>query len=120
MFSKSKVNIPKSKKCEENDTPFPPTNKNTAPTLLLKGSYHQRSEMFSGETQGRQCVAMATSAAAFTVLKKANLLSSANIDIIMNYDGKHYKSVSNGLPPEEHGLLLISDIPKQSFFRRIL
>ena len=31
----------------------------------------------------------------------------------MNYDGKHYKSVSDGLPPEEHGLLLISDIPKK-------
>ena len=112
---KSKINISKSKKSEENDTPFLPTNKNTAPTLLLKGSYHQGSEMFSEETQGRQCVVglMATSAAAFLVLKKANLLNSANIDIIMNYDGKLCKSVSKGLPPEEHGLLLISDIPKQ-------
>ena len=102
MFSKSKVNIPKSKKSEKNDTPFPPTNINSAPTLLLKGSYHQRSER-----------------PVFLVSIKG-LLSSANIDIIMNYDGRHYKNVSDGLSPEEHGLLLISDIPKQSFFRRIL
>ena len=61
LFLKSKVNIPESNKSEENGTPFHPNNKDAAPSLLLKGSYHQGSERFSEETQGRQCVAMATS-----------------------------------------------------------
>ncbi|XP_070190953.1 uncharacterized protein [Littorina saxatilis] len=80
-------------------------------TVVMMGSHHQGEDIFSPDTRGRQCTAMATSAAAFIKVKDIATWEKPDLTLIMLFGDLLYKTIMEARPTNEFGYLLISDIP---------
>ena len=69
---------------------------------------------FSQSTRGRQCTAMATYAVAFTKIQNFADWQKCHLDLILLFGDFLYRTFVNQLPENEHGYLLISDIPSHA------
>ena len=69
--------------------------------------------MFSDHSRGRQCVANATAAIAYTAVKDIHEWKVADLDLLL-FEGDHlYREITARRPHEEQGLLFIPDIPEE-------
>lgn len=76
-------------------------------------TYHQGDQLFSAESRGRQCTAMATTAALYATEKPVAEWTKMDLDLILLSGDVLYTEVIQERPGNEHGYLLISDIPEQ-------
>ena len=76
-------------------------------------TYCQGDNLFSADSSGRQCTAIATAAALYTTTTPIAEWTRLDLDYIFLSGDSLYKEVIKGRPSNEHGYLLISDIPEQ-------
>ncbi|GFO19768.1 tigger transposable element-derived protein 6-like protein [Plakobranchus ocellatus] len=77
-----------------------------------RAAFHQgTAEIFAEDTRGRQCTAMATSAIVYSTVKATASWTVNDLNQILIFGDYLYKEIDEQLPENEHGYLLISEIP---------
>ncbi|GFO13383.1 tigger transposable element-derived protein 6 [Plakobranchus ocellatus] len=79
---------------------------------FVQAAFHQgTAEIFAEDTRGRQCTAMATSAIVYSTVKATASWTVNDLNQILIFGDYLYKEIDEQLPENEHGYLLISEIP---------
>eukprot|EP00745_Piridium_sociabile_P001924 TRINITY_DN111523_c0_g1_i2.p1 TRINITY_DN111523_c0_g1~~TRINITY_DN111523_c0_g1_i2.p1 ORF type:complete len:237 (-),score=42.33 TRINITY_DN111523_c0_g1_i2:410-1120(-) len=77
-------------------------------------SYHQGDDVFSEQSRGRQCTAMATAAAAYATIKDINLWATGDLNLILLFGDLLYTNIVQSFPAYQNGFLMISDVPNEA------
>ena len=80
---------------------------------VTRASVHQGQAVFSADSRGRQCVAIAAAGACFASLKPIDSWNSSDLDQVLWSGDSLYLEISRKQPTNEHGLLMIADIPER-------
>jgi hypothetical protein len=80
---------------------------------VTRASVHQGQAVFSDESRGRQCVAIAAAGACFAALKPIDSWNSSDLDQVLWSGDSLYIEIAQQQPSNEHGLLMIADLPER-------
>ncbi|GFO49484.1 tigger transposable element-derived protein 6-like protein [Plakobranchus ocellatus] len=81
---------------------------------ILKASYHQGQGVFSPETRGRQCTAIAAAAVAYSSVKNVREWCKTDLDLILITGDSFYRQIDQQRPDTEDGFHMITDILDQA------